>query len=375
MAFDYNTDYMAVMNAAETKAKNAATDAERAAAQSEYAAAQASRNEKIAAMNAAGTNTAQVTQTNNSIYTPQTVSYIDSNGEKKQGYILDGKTYTDAAGQNRVGVGSVVNTGGGLYRMTENGGQKLNEAESYLYKDAMENNQLSGLRQQLQAVQSALTNAQSSNDAVYAAQLRQQQAKLQQQINKLTRSYDDANRQLYIEAMKQKVNTPQALAAMGYTGGLRESSLLGIDTQYANQLAENERAKQSDIAELQAGMNDTEAELAIAKLQQDAADQQTYDTRYLAILQQIAEQEAQKAAEEETTPTYTTPTYTAPVTTPTYTTPTATPTYSMSAAEINDYVRAGYLENGKQGAAAMIAQLAPMLTDSQLEALMTAYGI
>ncbi len=46
---------------------------------------------------------------------PTQTTYIDANGEKKTGYIIDGTTYTDEGGTTPVGVGSIVNAGGRLY--------------------------------------------------------------------------------------------------------------------------------------------------------------------------------------------------------------------------------------------------------------------
>lgn len=53
------------------------------------------------------------------------VTYYDPNGNQQTGYIIDGKTYADPEGKTRVGVGSLVNTAGGWYEMTDQGGVKI----------------------------------------------------------------------------------------------------------------------------------------------------------------------------------------------------------------------------------------------------------
>ena len=74
--------------------------------------------------------------------------------------------------------------------------------------------------------------------------------------------------------MKSRRDLPQLLAAQGYTGGLRESSMLGLETAYGENLAQNERERMSGIRSIEAGGLDNELTLAIenAKAQQDAED-------------------------------------------------------------------------------------------------------
>ena len=54
-------------------------------------------------------------------------TYLDPDGNQQTGYIIDGKTYTDVAGTQRVPVNSIVTTGDGAYILTENGGMKYSD--------------------------------------------------------------------------------------------------------------------------------------------------------------------------------------------------------------------------------------------------------
>lgn len=55
-------------------------------------------------------------------------TYIDSEGKEQKGYFVDGKTYKDQNATQRVDVGSIVDTAGGVYRLTDSGGVKIGEA-------------------------------------------------------------------------------------------------------------------------------------------------------------------------------------------------------------------------------------------------------
>ena len=46
----------------------------------------------------------------------------DKNNDQHEGWIKDGKTYMDEAATTRVPIGATVQTAGGTYKMTSNGG-------------------------------------------------------------------------------------------------------------------------------------------------------------------------------------------------------------------------------------------------------------
>jgi len=131
---------------------------------------------------------------------------------------------------------------------------------------------LQDLQAQLEQVDFALEQAKALNDELHTAQLEQVRARIQEQIATLNEQYQSLNRQLYVDYMKSRRDLPQLLAAQGYTGGLRESSMLGLETAYGENLAQNERERMSGIRSIEAGGLDNELTLAIenAKAQQEA---------------------------------------------------------------------------------------------------------
>ena len=133
---------------------------------------------------------------------------------------------------------------------------------------------LSELYGQLDEVESLLSSALAANNATQAQQLELLRSRIQAQINNLNEQYQGLNRQLYVDYMRSRRDLPQQLAAQGYTGGLRESSLLGLETAYGEQLARNERERLSDITDIENGGRENEIQLAIenAKAQQEAQE-------------------------------------------------------------------------------------------------------
>lgn len=79
-----------------------------------------------------------------------------------------------------------------------------------------------------------------------------QKAMTDNQINNLKVQYDDTNKRHYLNYLKSKNALPQQLSAMGYTGGLSETSALGLANEYANNVAETEAQKNAEISGLNA---------------------------------------------------------------------------------------------------------------------------
>ena len=67
------------------------------------------------------------------------------------------------------------------------------------------------------------------------------------QVNQQT---DKQLQDAYIATQQAKVNAPQALSAMGYTGGAAESSLIGLDTTYQNQRGQMEQGRNDALNQI-----------------------------------------------------------------------------------------------------------------------------
>ena len=96
-------------------------------------------------------------------------------------------------------------------------------------------------------------------------------------------------REAYINSRQNEMNLPQQLAAQGITGGAAESTLLGLATNYENNLYDNEKSRQNQLAsiansEINAKLT-ADAEIAAMQAQ---ANQAAFD----AYLNQIAAQNA-----------------------------------------------------------------------------------
>lgn len=83
----------------------------------------------------------------------------------------------------------------------------------------------------------------AANNAAMAEAKAQAEKNTEAQIAALAEQYAGTNRQLYRDMMEQQRTLPQQLAAMGYNGGLTESSMLRMNNNYEEGLNENERAR------------------------------------------------------------------------------------------------------------------------------------
>lgn len=106
-------------------------------------------------------------------------------------------------------------------------------------------------------------------DEIAAQQEAAQRAAVNQAINQLSgqkgdieQSYDDLYRQLYLDRRMAEKNMPQQLAAMGISGGLSESTLLGTQTAYTDALRQGEQEKLGTL-------NDVDQAIANAQLTGD----------------------------------------------------------------------------------------------------------
>ena len=88
-------------------------------------------------------------------------------------------------------------------------------------------------------------------DSIYAKRLEQLDADKWREINNLNEDYMGKNTQLYRDYMNSKKNLPQQLSAQGISGGLSESTNLGLETLYTDRLLQNERERQRGVSEIE----------------------------------------------------------------------------------------------------------------------------
>lgn len=99
----------------------------------------------------------------------------------------------------------------------------------------------------------AYNNAKKANDAAVNKAVND----LNAQKVSTDQSYANLFRQLYLDKMKAKKNVNQQLASQGITGGMSESSLLGLDTSYGEALRQGEQERIKTQAELDKAITDT----------------------------------------------------------------------------------------------------------------------
>lgn len=118
----------------------------------------------------------------------------------------------------------------------------------------------------------------SGNNSTYAQALAQANkitdASVERAINDLAaqkgstnQSYADLFRQLYRDKMMSQKNINQRLASQGITGGMSESSQLGLETSYADALRQGEQERINTLSALDKAITDTRLTGDTAKAQ------------------------------------------------------------------------------------------------------------
>ena len=148
-------------------------------------------------------------------------TYADPMNKRHTGYIIDGKTYKDKEGTQRIEPGSIVETADGSYVLTQNGGVKAPN-----FKKQAENiaTQITGMKE----------NNAKSQEAIYKARV----ADVNNEKRKAENEYTRQAEQQYIKKMESRKNINQLLKAQGINGGMSESMLLA--NQLAHEQAVNE---------------------------------------------------------------------------------------------------------------------------------------
>lgn len=218
--------------------------------------------------------------------------------------IQNGKTLTSG-----LPVGTIVDTAAGAYQITGTNpdgsyqstryGGDMPKTTTYIDSDGEKQTgyvQDSYLDSMLEMLQQQYQQQIAANDASAAASTQQAILELQNQKNDLDKQYDALYRQLYLNRRMNEKNLPEQMAAMGYTGGLTESSLLDLQNQYQQSLVEGETARQEGQSALDMAITNTQLTGEIARAQQA---QQLAAQFYSQYAQAMAQLQAQANADRE----------------------------------------------------------------------------
>lgn len=170
-------------------------------------------------------------------------TYQTPQGKTETGYIIDGRTYKDPNGKQRVDYGSVVDTANGKYIYTPLGGVKTPD------------NITQGIRQSYDTQGVHLKNAHNANRSAIQRATDRQINNLNSQKQDANRRYEDANRAAYgayVGASNPYGAAEEQRARLGLSNsGFAESSKVNLANTYQNALADNARSKTEYINELE----------------------------------------------------------------------------------------------------------------------------
>lgn len=204
--------------------------------------------------------------------TPQTsATTFEVGGVSKPGYIKNGVTYQDKNYTQRVPVGAIVNTAGGTYRMTPNGGVPTEQTQINQY-NTRANRYIDEYRLSRDAYDAKV-------DADVAAAL----GRIESQRAGVNRDRDSANRAsygAYLQATNPYGAGAEQLAAVGLNNsGYSETSKLAAGTAYQQDISQNELARMAAMNEL-----DRQANEAVLAAQGQKAEAYAEYARYLASM-------------------------------------------------------------------------------------------
>lgn len=124
-----------------------------------------------------------------------------------------------------------------------------------------------------------------------AAAIEKAKGDINAQKGTVAQQYADTARQLYINNMNSKKNIGQQMAAAGQTGGLAESTLLGIDTAYDENLRQGEQAKSNALTDLDKAAVDAELAGSAQNAQAAAEAALNKANAYAQVLQALGQRQ------------------------------------------------------------------------------------
>lgn len=208
--------------------------------------------------------------------TPTGVSYTDADGSRAYGYLVNGQTFRDPLGRNPIAVGSIVKTGGGNFLKTENGGIPATDWDALRLQTAAQERKMN-----------------AAADAAYQAG----KLRYEQQRPGINSQYDTSARQLYANYMQEKQAMPEQMARMGLAGqGVSETTAARMSTAYMGNLSQSEIARRQALAEIDNKIAALFADTETQKAQNAAAVQGNVANAYQNYWQQ---EQAQKNTDRQ----------------------------------------------------------------------------
>lgn len=187
-------------------------------------------------------------------------NYKDPGGKTQTGYIIEGKTYKDPEGKERIEHGSTVETLDGYYTLTSMGGQKRESAQS-------EKDRLSG----------EISNMKKNSERAYNKRFNAQKEEINRQKQSVNSAYMRNAQQEYLRSMESKRNINQILKAQGINGGMSESAVLANQLSHENALNDLKLQRDSQFSDLDSKLLELRAEADY----NIAMDNSKYDQLYL----------------------------------------------------------------------------------------------
>ncbi|MBQ2840270.1 MAG: hypothetical protein IJE70_02890 [Oscillospiraceae bacterium] len=220
---------------------------------------------------------------NNNYNKSTEVTYQTPNGQNAKGYIINGKTYKDPTGTQRVDIGSTVPTAGGTFTLTANGGVKTPTSIADDIRKGYDNS-LSHLGASRDASISGIT-----------AGVERKQNTINQQRQQAQANYVDQNRNAYnayLRASNPYGVAEEQRARLGLSNsGYSETSKMQLGGNYQQAINNNRLALDQYLQELDTAYRDAQFEGDIQRANAIANYEQLVYQHGIAAAEAIANQQ------------------------------------------------------------------------------------
>lgn len=182
-------------------------------------------------------------------------------GTVQQGYIQGDKTYLNDGTRISDGYSS-IDSSGNVWTLENGAGVKKGNINEGYNPASTANAAYQTQLEQQAAYENQLKQLQAKEEAAAEAQAEAQRQQIAANKQSINDSYDSSAREAYITSMQNQKALPALMSTQGMTGGATESSMLNLQTNYENNLADLENARNTALANADLGLNDVNADLA-----------------------------------------------------------------------------------------------------------------